>query len=202
MSDRLTDMYSIVIQAGGKSSRMGQDKSFIRVCGKPLIQLVIEKVSSLSNDLIVTSNEPEKFFNFNVKVVQDEYSGVGALAGLHAGIKAAKFDLVIAVANDMPFINLDLFTYMQHQILPDFDVVIPYTKDGYEPFHAIYRKSTCLHAIENAIQNQERRIISWFNYVKVFQINDAEVKKFDPKGLAFFNINTIEDFNNAIKLLG
>jgi molybdopterin-guanine dinucleotide biosynthesis protein A len=193
-------MVSIVIQAGEKSSRMGRDKSFLMIRGKPLIELIIEKVSILGNDLIITSNEPSKFADFNANVVQDEYKGVGPLAGLHAGIKAAKNEIVMVVANDMPFINVDLFVYMRELLLPDIDVVIPFTTIGYEPFHAIYRKSSCLPAIEIAIQNQEKRIISWFDSINVRKIEGAELKSFDLDGHAFMNINTPEELILVEKL--
>ncbi|PKO18281.1 MAG: molybdenum cofactor guanylyltransferase [Chloroflexi bacterium HGW-Chloroflexi-10] len=186
-------MYSIVIQAGGKSSRMGQDKSFLMICGKPMIQHIIERVSGLGDDLIVTTNEPDKFIGFKARFVQDEFAGVGALAGLHAGIKAARNDLVIAVANDMPFINYALFEYMQQLVQADLDVVIPHNDTGYEPFYAVYRRSTCLPAIEKAIQDQKRRIISWFDTVTIRTVENDELKKFDPHGLTFFNVNTPED---------
>jgi len=190
-------MYSIVIQAGGKSSRMGQDKSFLPVCGKPLFELVMKKVSGLGDDLVITSNEPEKFINYPATVVQDEYLDVGALAGLHAGIKAARNELVIAVANDMPFISVELLTYMQQQIELDTDVVIPCSAKGYEPFHAIYRKSTCLPAIEKAILEHKKRIISWFEDVNVLAMDESVLQMYDPKGLAFFNVNTEEDLRFA-----
>lgn len=190
-------MYSIVIQAGGKSSRMGQDKSFLPVCGKLLFELVMEKVTGLGDDLVITSNEPEKFRGYPATVVRDEYLDVGALAGLHAGIKAAKNDLVIAVANDMPFISVELLAYMQQQIQPDVDVVIPCSGKGYEPFHAIYRKSTCLPAIEKAILDHKKRIISWFEDVNVLTMDESVLQLYDPKGLAFFNVNTEEDLRFA-----
>ncbi len=190
-------MYSIVIQAGGKSTRMGQDKSFLPVCGKPLFERVMDAVMWLGDELVITSNEPENYRHYRATVVRDEYLGVGALAGLHAGIKAAKNDLCIVVANDMPFISVDLIAYMQEQTYPEVDVVIPFTTKGYEPFHAIYRRSTCLSAIEKAIVTQKRRIVSWFEDIHVMEIDEAIVQKYDPKGLAFFNVNTVEDLRFA-----
>lgn len=186
-------MYSIVIQAGGKSSRMGEDKSLIYMHGKPLIKVVIDKVRPLGEELIITCNEPQKLEEFNAKVVKDEYPDVGALAGIHAGIKAASNDLVIVVATDMPFVNVGLLNYMKSLMTPEVDVVVPVSEKGYEPLHAIYRKSSCLPAIELAIMKKQRRIISWFEAVKVVTIDKTEIEKFDRPGLAFFNINTPED---------
>ncbi len=194
------DNVSIVIQAGGKSSRMGRDKTFLQIHGKPLIHLIIEKVSIMGDDLIITSNDPSKFSGIDANVVQDEYPGFGAMAGLHAGIKAAKNDLVIIVANDMPFINMDLFFYMLQLFQPGTDLVIPHTERGYEPFHAIYRKSTCLPAIEKAILNQERKVISWFDGVNLVKVEDPVLEEFDPGRRAFLNVNTPDDLALAEKL--
>lgn len=194
-------MYSIVIQAGGMSSRMGRDKSFIDLCGKTMIQFVIDRMSVMGEDLIITTKETHKFDGYAARTVSDEFLDVGALAGLHAGIKAAKNDLVIVVANDMPFVSIELLRYMQGIIHPDVDVVIPVTARGYEPFHAIYRKSTCLPAIESAIFNQKRRVISWFDQVNVISVGSEVIDNLDPKGYAFFNVNTPEEFIQAAGIL-
>jgi molybdopterin-guanine dinucleotide biosynthesis protein A len=168
--------------------------------GKPLIQHIIDKVSILGNDLIITSNEPAKFEGVTARIVPDEYVGVGALAGVHSGLKAARNEFVIMVANDMPFINIDLFRYMESLFRPEIDIVIPYSPRGYEPFHAIYRRSACLPAVERAIQNQEKRIISWFNHVNIYRLTGAELMRFDHDDLSFMNINTPADLNLVEKM--
>ena len=86
---------------------------------------------------------------------------------------------------------------MQRLMRPDIDVVIPRSGKGYEPFHAIYRRTSCLPAIEKAIMIQKKRIISWFDDVNVMTVGDADLQKYDPKGLAFFNINTVDDLEFA-----
>lgn len=190
-------MYTVVIQAGGKSSRMGEDKSLLTLHGRQMIQLVSDKVAPLGNELIITSNDPTKFAGINAVIVRDEFLNVGALAGLHSGIKAASNDLVVVVATDMPFISIGLIEYMKTLISPDVDVVIPVSEKGFEPFHAIYRKSSCLPAIESAIYANKRRIISWFEAVRVVTVEQQVIERFDPKGLAFFNVNTPEDLSFA-----
>lgn len=174
---------------------MGRDKSFLVFRGKPLIQHVIESVSHLSDDLIITSNEPAKFANFSAKIVPDEYFGFGALAGIHSGLKAARYEMVFLVANDMPFININLFSYMEGLFLPGVDLVIPVSSKGFEPFHAIYRKSTCLPAVENAIKSNNKRIISWFDSVNIRQVEGKVLRELDPDDLAFINLNTPNDLD-------
>ncbi len=180
---------------------MGLDKSLLPVCGVPMIKRVADKVRPMGEEIIITSNDPDKFQNIDARIVADEYRNFGALAGLHAGVKAAKNDLVIVVATDMPFVNLQLFELMKEKMEPDVDVVIPLSGEGFEPFHAIYRRSTCLPAIEDAISLQKKRIISWFDKVNVLAIDTETILKYDPDGLAFFNINTPEDRLMAEKIL-
>ena len=194
-------MYSIVIQAGGKSSRMRVDKSFVSLCGKPLIEHVIEKIGCAGDEIIITTTDTAGYFNYEVKLVPDYYPNSGALAGLHAGIKAAKNDRIIVVANDMPFVSIALVEYMKSLMKADVDVVIPQSKEGLEPLHAIYRKSTSLPAIEKAIQQNSKRIISWFPAVKVQVVYKSVVESMDPEGLAFFNVNTPEELCKAEQII-
>jgi molybdopterin-guanine dinucleotide biosynthesis protein A len=98
------------------------------------------------------------------------------------------------IACDMPFVNANIFLYMNKIIeMSEADVVIPMTKNGYEPFHAIYRKSGCIQVVENAIQQRKKRLISWFDEVKVIAVGQKIMKFFDPELNAFLNINTPED---------
>jgi molybdopterin-guanine dinucleotide biosynthesis protein A len=80
------------------------------------------------------------------------------------------------------------------------DVVIARTEDGYEPVHAVYRRETCLPAIESAIEADQWRVIAWFPKVKVRILTAEELKQFDPDGLAFWNVNTPEEFIQAEQL--
>lgn len=77
------------------------------------------------------------------------------------------------------------------------DVVIAKTDEGYEPLHALYRRETCLTAIESAIGADQWKVISWFPQVKVRVLTGEEVKSFDLSGLCFWNLNTPEEFVGA-----
>jgi len=77
------------------------------------------------------------------------------------------------------------------------DVVIPDSGGGLEPMHAVYRRKTCLPAIESAIEADKWKLISWFPQVKVRVLQPEEVKAYDPSGLAFWNLNTPEEFTEA-----
>ncbi len=80
------------------------------------------------------------------------------------------------------------------------DVVIAKSDEGYEPIHALYRRETCLPAIEAAIGADQWKVIAWFPQVKVRTLSPDEVKVLDPSGLCFWNVNTPEEFAQAEKL--
>jgi len=102
------------------------------------------------------------------------------------------------VACDMPFASSALIEAADRLLIQeDADVVIPDSGDGLEPLHAVYHRETCLPAIESAIEADKWRLISWFSQVKVHILRPEEIKLHDPSGLAFWNLNTPEEFSKA-----
>jgi molybdopterin-guanine dinucleotide biosynthesis protein A len=187
-------MNSLCIQAGGKSSRMGVDKGLVNFCGKPMLQNVLDRLGKLSDDKYIITERADEYRKFGLPIYPDFYKNYGALAGLHSGLKNASHDIVYMVACDMPFAGKNLFLYMGRILeTSEVDVVIPLTEHGHEPMHAVYRKKTCLPAIENAIQNQKKRLISWFDQVRVIAVGEKQLRSFDPELSAFLNINTPDE---------
>jgi molybdopterin-guanine dinucleotide biosynthesis protein A len=191
-------MFSISIQAGGQSSRMGADKAMALFNGEPLIERIFNRVSSLSDDIFITSNNLDAYTFLGLAVYPDVMPGYGALGGLISSFHYAKNDHVIVLACDMPFINSNLLAYEYNCLIEEsFDVVIPRTKRGLEPMHAIYRIEKCLPASLEAIRSGKRRMISWFSSVRVKEITPAEISRFDPLGFTFLNVNTPDEFRFA-----
>ena len=102
-------MLTIVIQAGGASSRMGEDKALKIFLGKPLIQRVIERMIPIADEIIVTTNRPAEYAFLNLRLVPDLKPGRGALGGLYTAIASAAHPLVAVVACDMPFASQMFF---------------------------------------------------------------------------------------------
>ena len=194
-------MLTVCIQAGGQSSRMGQDKALKPFLGRPLIQRVVDRLSPIADELIVTANRPEDYTFLNLPLFADLRPGRGALGGLYTAIASAKHPLVAVVACDMPFASANLLGGASQLLLgEDVDVVIPRSQEGYEPLHAVYRRATCLPAIEAAIDEDQWKVVAWFPRVKVHVLSPDEVKRYDLVGLAFWNVNTPEEFAEAEKI--
>ncbi|HSQ39352.1 MAG TPA: molybdenum cofactor guanylyltransferase [Anaerolineales bacterium] len=204
-------MLSIVIQAGGQSARMGEDKALKLFLGRPLIQRVIERLAHLADEIIVTTNHPEDYAFLNLRLVSDLAPGRGALGGLYTAVAAASSPIVAVAACDMPFASATLLeTATRLLVEEEADVVIARaapragragkTEEGYEPFHAVYRRATCIPAIQSAIEAEQWKVIAWFPSVKVRELTPAEVAAADPSGRAFWNVNTPEEFAEAERL--
>lgn len=191
-------MLSVVIQAGGESRRMGRDKGLAPFLGEPLILRALKRVAPIADELLVTTNNPDAYRFLGVALYPDIYPGLGALGGLFTAISSARGDLVAVVACDMPFISLPILSLAYERLSRNnADVAIPKTSQGYEPFHAIYRKSTCLLPIKRALEAGERRLISWFPSVTITVLDEQDLRQLDPLGLAFQNINTPEELRQA-----
>lgn len=199
-------MLTVVIQAGGQSSRMGEDKALKLFLGRPLIERVIENLLPIADEMIVTTNRPAEYGFLNtsarsVRLVPDLKSGRGALGGLYTAVASAASPFVAVAACDMPFASKNFFESAYRLLVKEeADVVIAKTDEGYEPFHALYRRETCLPAIEAAIDADQWKVIAWFPQVKVRMLSLDEMKTFDPSGLCFWNVNTPEDFAKAEEL--
>jgi molybdopterin-guanine dinucleotide biosynthesis protein A len=191
-------MLTVVIQAGGQSSRMGEDKALKPFLGRPLIQRVMERMKPIADEIIVTTNQPPGYQFLGLRLVPDLKPGRGALGGLYTAIASASHPLAAVVACDMPFASPEFFEGAR-KIMDEenADVVIAKTGEGYEPLHALYRRETCLPAIESAITADQWKVISWFPQVKVRVLTGGEVKSLDPSGLCFWNLNTPEEFAEA-----
>lgn len=191
-------MLSVAIQAGGQSSRMGQDKALKLFLGRPLIQRVIERLQPIADELLVTTNHAEDYAFLSLPLFTDLKPGRGALGGLYTALSSAKHPIVAVAACDMPFANAELFKAASDILVQEkADVVIAKTDEGYEPLHAIYRRGTCIPAIEAAIASDKWRMDSWFPQVKMRLLTPEEINRYDPRGLAFSNINTPEEFAQA-----
>jgi molybdopterin-guanine dinucleotide biosynthesis protein A len=181
-----------LVLAGGSSTRMGRDKAFLELDGRPLIEIVVERMASVCAEVLIVAGDTRPYAGLGVPVVEDRFRGVGVLGGLHAGLEAAAHELTLAVGCDMPFLSLDLLRVFVDWA-EGFDVVLLRQGEQVEPLHGAYRR-TCLPAMEAAIRARRRRIISFFPCVRVRYVTPDDVIPFDPDLRSFRNVNTPQEW--------
>jgi molybdopterin-guanine dinucleotide biosynthesis protein A len=187
--------FSVVINAGGQSSRMGADKALLDLGGKPMIERILEQAAGLGDPLIVT-NAPEAYAYLGVPLAADALPGKGALGGLYTALQAAAHSQVLVLACDMPFLNRALLDYLK-SLAAGADAVVPRLPPAgspdappeAEPFRAVYSKA-CLGPIRRALDSGRMRMISFFSEVRLRWVESDEVRRFDPDFVSFMNCNT------------
>jgi len=189
--------FSIVIQAGGQSSRMGQDKGLVTFGGSTLVEFVLSQVHHYKTESFIISNNVQSYSNFGVPVYPDVIPDIGALGGVYSALYHAKTEYILLLAVDMPFVNSTLLDYLLESA-EGYDVVIPQiSDDGFlEPFRAVYSRN-CLKPIRKMIDQGKRRVISFFDLVRVKAVEQEQVRALDPEGRSFFNVNTPADLAKA-----
>lgn len=194
-------MLTVAIQAGGQSSRMGQDKALRPFLGRPLIQRVVERLRPIADEMLVTTNRPAGYAFLGLPLFADLEPGRGALGGLYTALRTAGSPLVAVAACDMPFASAAVLKEAARRLeLEGLDAVLPGTERGVEPLHAVYRRSTCLPVIEAALRAGIWKVTAWLPQVHVRVLRTDEWKVLDPQGLAFWNLNTPQEFAEAERL--
>jgi molybdopterin-guanine dinucleotide biosynthesis protein A len=191
-------MLSVVVQAGGQSSRMGEDKALKPFLGRPLIERVIERLQPVADELLITTNQPEAYGYLGLPLAADVKPGRGPLGGLYTALVSARHASVAVLACDLPFASAPLVVASAGFLIQDAaDVVIARSAEGFEPLHAVYRRQACIGPIEAAMDAGQWRMISWFPQVRVRELTADDLARYDPDGLAFWNVNTPQEFAAA-----
>jgi len=183
--------FSAVILAGGKSTRMGRDKSLIEIDGVPMIERVYRTLSPLFPEVIIVTNTPDLYATIPCRTVADIYPGAGSIAGVHAGLAAASNDRVFVVACDMPHLSPPLIREICH-LSEGYEAAIPYSDTGFEPLHAVYSRSA-LPLFDEALSRGELRIYDLYPRMNHRIIRWDEISSIEGARESFRNINTPDD---------
>ena len=211
--ETVIDRLTLIINAGGKSQRMGQPKALLPLppTNKPLLQVIYQRLQQLSPQrTLVIANDP--IFRTKVALpddvlwLTDAYPDTGPLGGLATGL-ATCASWAICVACDLPLLNPALFAYfyaLAAETTPageaQWDAIIPLVTEYPEPFHALYHRR-CLPAIITALAKGERRATAFLPAVRVRYVNEAELRQVDPELLSFFNANTPDEWAQVVARL-
>ncbi len=186
-----------VILAGGLNKRFsGQNKAFINFGNRRVIDSLYDVFRSVFKEIILVTNQPMAYLEWDVNIVTDIYSSRSSLTGIHAGLFYARTPFIFVTACDTPFLKKEMVEMIVSRIEPDIAVVIPETADGTEQLCAAYSK-TCLSLMERQIKEKRFQIKKMFRKIKVKKIPETLLRQADTELMSFFNINTAEDYSKA-----
>ena len=185
-----------IILTGGKSSRMGRPKALLPFDGRTMIEHIAQTFSRLFSEIVIVASPDQELPSLSATLVRDEISYQGPAAGIYYGLRAASQDVAFVISCDVPFINLSFVSYLMSQI-PDYEVVVPYWDGRYQPLHAVHRRSVW-PLLQKQLEGGDHRPISLYKMVRTREIHEDEIRRFDPEGLSFLNMNTWEEYNAAL----
>ncbi len=186
-----------ILLAGGESKRFkGAEKSNLIVGNQRIIDRLMTVFKALFTDIIIVSNQPRTFAEWDALIVTDIYNKRSSLTGIHTGLFYTQSEHAFITACDAPFLNIDLVGKLLGYIDPQTDVIVPKTKLGYEPLCAIYSRRS-LQSIQNALDRNKLKISKLFSKLAVKEIPESVLRKIDPELISFYNINTPKDHELA-----
>ncbi len=186
-----------VVLAGGKSSRMGQPKALLPFDGEPLIAHIVGRLGHVFAETIVVAAPDQELPPLPVALVRDQVAYQGPVSGIYHGLTAAAKEVCFVTSCDAPFLNLALISHLVSQIA-DSDVVVPFWQERFQPLHAVYRRSVA-PLLHDQLERDDLRPISLYPKVRTREIYEDKVRRFDPEGLSFLNMNTPEDYQEAVR---
>lgn len=182
-----------VILCGGKSSRMGFDKSKIKIDGKLLLEIIGEKLEKIFDEIILVAEKEDKFENLKYKVVEDMEKNYGPAGGIYTGLKNASSKYVFFLACDMPKINIDYIKYLMNIVEDDeCDGLICKKDDWIEPLHAFYSKDL-IKDFKKGIEENSLVLYDIIKNSNIKYIPEEITKKYSPNLDIFVNLNYVKD---------
>ena len=195
MGDKKMNASGIIL-AGGKNTRMGQNKSFLSINGERLIDKTLNLYRQIFTDIIIVTNDPLSYIEFtDAAIATDIYRGKGPLGGIYTGLFYAKNDYAFVCPCDMPFLKKDFVDYLLAQN-GKCDVIVPETAEGYQPLHAVYSRN-CLPSIKRLLLMDKLKITGFCRDMQVLPISEEQIRPFNEDGSLFQNLNTPEELEKV-----
>lgn len=189
-----------VVLRGGKSSRMGIDKSQLEFQGNTLLGHVVSQVAKFASPIVIAGGPEIATTNrFPVTVVKDEHPNVGPLEGIRVGLAALAQSVEFAFVTgcDAPLIRPQLIAHL-FDLIENHQAVVPVQGERVFGMTAIYRTDIA-GDLQALINQEQRRVQDLAKYFDAFQIDLKSLKEYDPGLDSFININSQKDYERLLE---
>jgi molybdopterin-guanine dinucleotide biosynthesis protein A len=195
------DAVTPIVLAGGAGTRLGGvNKALMEIGGRRVVDRLLDVLRPLGTEIVLVNNDGSLAGLAGTRVVPDAEPGAGALMGLYSGLRAVSTPLATATACDMPFVSITLLRALL-ALADEYDAVVPVLGEQPEPLHAVYR-TTCVVAIADALAAGRKRMVSFFDAVRVRYVAEEALRVWDPELRSFLNVNRPADLERARAIAG
>jgi len=188
---------ALLVLAGGQSERMGDVKAMVDVKGKSMIKHVIDNLSPLFEEIVISCKERCKKLNDlfpRAKVVEDEHRENGPLIGLTSTLPQIENDYVVVVSCDTPFIKPRVTKFLLKKA-NGHSGAVPRWPNGYlEPLTAAYKTEELNKAAKTSLKKNKMKLSKTIERLDdVVFVSTEKIKKLDRELKSFTNINQWKD---------
>jgi molybdopterin-guanine dinucleotide biosynthesis protein A len=182
-----------LILAGGENRRMPLIKGFLEIRDGRIIEVTIQRLRKVFNRIIISTNTPEHYYYLGLPMVGDIIQVRGPMTGIFSVLSLPDISVVFVTACDMPDINGILIKYIAGRWRSEYDAVVPVFNNEPQPLLGVYAKSV-VRRMEEALNHEKKSLRGFLRDSNVLYIQETDVRKIDPDGRSFVNINTMQDF--------
>lgn len=190
------------VLAGGSSSRFGSDKALAQFAGEPVLRLMLSRLGEVAVSVRIVG-AADRYPEYRGKIVADRWPGQGPFGGILTALTASRgsgHGRNLIVSCDMPFLTPGWLAYLvERAAASEADVVYARSRGGDEPLCACWR-TDALPLLQAAFDAGVRRVTEGANRVRTEVLDEAHWKRFDSGGRLFWNMNTAEDYEQAVRI--
>ncbi|SES79322.1 molybdenum cofactor guanylyltransferase [Oceanobacillus limi] len=189
-----------VVLSGGNSSRMGTNKSLLKLNGKTVIESIIKQLERCSDEIVVSANNNKDYDFLSVPIINDRFNNKGPLAGMEAALYYIKADYYVIAACDMPFVDSKVYRYLINNI-GSHDAIIPVYQGRIHPVSGVFKRDVLPH-IQHLLNRDQLSIRKLFNHINVKFMEEFTTIPSSQLENHFFNMNKPADYEKAKFLSG
>lgn len=194
---------TVIILAGGRSSRMGENKALLKLENEvTVIETILDQLKKVTDHFLIVTNSFSEYEFLKVPMIEDTWKNIGPLGGIHAGLSHSKTNNNLIVACDMPFVSGKLGKVLLQRLQgKKVQAVVPEINNQIHPLFASYRKDAA-DLIENLVKTQSFRLIDYLHSIQAEILSERELEKLDIQleEKMFFNMNNPLEYQRALEI--
>lgn len=188
-----------IILSGGKSSRMGENKSFLKIQNETIIERIVKLMKSIFDEVMIVTNSPDEYKFLGLPLYKDIYKNKGPLGGIHSGLTHSKSEKNFVISCDVPLMTEEMIEYIV-EYKSDKPIKFCNAAGYHQPLAGVYSKSLIVE-IEKLISGGDVPDKSFHHFLKM-----VEAETIHPESLPFykheifFNVNNPKDYEEIVKI--